>query len=507
MMIDIRQVGLIGGACVFLTALTAGVILTSLMCRISWRWKLLDKPEGFLKCHSKPTATVGGVPVLIAAACGFGVLQLFRYRLEGPAMSWLTLNPSHITYLAAAMTMLCVGVTDDIRGVMPKTKLMFQILSALVIVGGGLLIRRCEFFDVFGIPLGPLAVPFTVFWLVGSCNAFNFIDGMDGLAAGIGAVISILLAVLALMNGSFQAAMIALALAGALSAILLFNIRPAVIFLGDSGSQLIGLALGALAIKAATSNGSFALPSAGLVLSVPVIDSVLSIVRRCSRSEGLAQGDRKHIHHCLRELGFSVNQVSLALCAVVGLTGCMGLVCLRAKGVQVGSAALMFVLLELYMGIRLGCANWPDVWHRISSAFGRLNVSEPQVRAAGRRAAEIEVLWNQMKPLFEEMQLDRAVLTLEGVSADGQTDRQTYHWVRSEELIAELLDSRWTRRFPLGEDDARMATLQLESSKEQWRDEARVDKLLREISANMRRVKHLEPQHDRAGGVYTKSVG
>jgi len=275
-----------------------------------------------------------------------------------------------------------------------------------------------------------------------------------------------------------------------------FNIRPAKIFLGDSGSQLIGLLLGALTIKICTVNGMFALPSAGLILSIPILDTFLSVIRRYSISESLAQGDRRHIHHCLRHHGLSIPQVVVILWAAVLIAGVMGVIFCFAGGVISGLLALAVVLLQLYVGARLGCMDITKLLGRVGLQ-GRLDKAPKQQTAVAtnRTMAELEVLWERMKPLFEQVRLDRAILTLEGVNQDGQPNYETYQWVRSEDMIADLLASRWTKRFSLGGDNghnAKIVTLQLESAKQLRKNEQRIEWLLRQIRENMERAGQFE---------------
>lgn len=496
-MFSVWEIALLAGGMVFLFTLTVGVLYTSWMCRVSWRWGALDRPDGFLKRHRKATATLGGVPLF--AALGSGMLFLWYMSRGCPAAAagYFGTELSGWALLAASLIILALGICDDLRRVLPRTKFIFQTLAALILVGSGLAIHRVDFFGMAEIPLGLLAVPFTIFWLVGSCNAFNFIDGMDGLASGIGLVISLVLAGLAFLVGDFSSGLFSLVLGGGLLAILLFNRQPAVIFLGDSGSQLVGLLLGTLTIQIATIGEAFYLPCAGILLSVPIVDAFLSILRRYSVSESPALGDHKHIHHCLRQRGMSVNGAALALSLSALFSGVVGILCVEGRGVGMAVGAAGFVVLEVWLAVRAGCLNPRVLAERVKGRFRWSVVSKEQAKSR-QGMAELEVLWDRMKPLFEQMMLDRAVLTLEGVSADGRTDCETYQWVRSEERIAELFRNQWTKRFPLEGDVPRIATLRLESAKQQLKDEQRIDLLLREIRNNMKAnvVRRIPPEKD-----------
>ena len=491
---------LLAGGLAFLSALTLGVILVSVMCRLSRRWGALDRPDGNLKCHVRPTASLGGIPLFIALLMGMGVLVPLSHRFsfgsfqvgEG-VVGWLPI-------FIAGMFILWVGVKDDLHHVAPKTKILFQVLASMVLIGSGLIIGRLGFFGVFEISLGVLAFPVTLFWLVGSCNAFNFIDGMDGLASGIGVVIALFLAGIGIYHGAYGSALVALALAGGLASILLFNFKPAVIFLGDSGSQLVGLLLGALVIETTTTNGVFALPSAGILLSIPVLDAFLSILRRYSRAESAARGDHQHIHHCLRRQGLGVRHISAMLSAATAVCGLVAWFCLRRYGYGVAIISIAFVALELYLAIRLGCLEPNRLVQRV---LGHLPVAadskqRPMTEAGEMKAVVLTDIWERMKPLFEKMDLDRAILTLEGVNEDGRQRKKTYKWVRSVGLIASKISteamphSRWTKRFPLNGGDSQIATLRLESIERAFRssksnryDDQRISLLLKQISENI----------------------
>ena len=490
---------LLAGGLAFLTALTTGVILVSAMCRLSRRWGALDRPDGTLKCHVRPTATLGGIPLFLAFLMGLGVLVPLSHRISFVSFQVCEGRVHWLPLFIAGLFLLGVGVKDDLHHVAPRSKIFFQVLAGMVLIGSGLIIGRLGFLGVFEISLGVLAFPFTLFWLVGSCNAFNFIDGMDGLASGVGLVIALFLAGFGLYQGVYGSALVALALAGGLASILLFNFKPAVIFLGDSGSQLVGLLLGALVIETTTTNGVFALPSAGILLSLPVLDAFLSVLRRYSRAETVARGDHQHIHHCLRRQGLGVRHISLMLSAGAAVCGLMAWFCLRRFGYGAALISIVFVAVEIYLGIRLGCLEPYRLVQRVLGNPAANTTPRTRTEAGGLKAVELNAMWERMKPLFEKMDLDRAILTLEGVTEKGRQRFKTYKWVRSNGLIAAKVSSeamphsRWTKRFPLNEDVSQIATIRLESIERACRssqsnryDDQRISLLLKQISENIR---------------------
>ena len=148
--------------------------------------------------------------------------------------------------------------------------------------------------------IGPLAVPLTLFWLVGAINAVNLLDGMDGMATVLGLVLSLSICALALMTGHAAVAITALVFAGALLGFLPFNLSPAKIYLGDAGSMLIGLIVGCLSIRASVKGAGTVLLAAPLaVMTIPILDSVAAILRRRLTGQSVFAPDRGHLHHRL----------------------------------------------------------------------------------------------------------------------------------------------------------------------------------------------------------------
>lgn len=225
------------------------------MCRVSGRRGTVDKLDGLLKNNYRPTATLGGIPLSMAIIAGMAVLFATGFGFERGSIKAVHLDVSWGAMLVAGFVIVTLGTTDDIRHIQLRGKLVFQMLASSVLIGSGLIIHHVDFFGFFDFNLSGLAVPFTLFWLVGSCNAFNFIDGLDGLASGIGLIVSLVLAGLGFAGGHYGAAIMALSLVGGLLAMLFFNVKPAMIFLGDGGSQLLGLFIGAISIDILTRSG------------------------------------------------------------------------------------------------------------------------------------------------------------------------------------------------------------------------------------------------------------
>jgi len=224
--------------------------------------------------------------------------------------------------LGLASLLICVlGVADDFHCLRGRHKLLGQVFAAGLVIAFGVDIQQIRLFG-WTVDLGLLAVPFTLFLLLGAINSLNLIDGMDGLLSTVGVLVSLSLAGMALLGGHWLAACVAVALAGALLGFLRYNFPPATIFLGDSGSMLIGLVLGVLAIKSSLkTTTTVALMAPAALLTLPIFDTFAAILRRKLTGRSIYSTDRAHLHHCLLSRGLSRWRI---LCLVAGfclLTG------------------------------------------------------------------------------------------------------------------------------------------------------------------------------------------
>gem|GEM_PF-445224 len=279
--------------------------------RLAWSLGAVDQPEP-RRTHQDATPRLGG---LCAALAIFGCLAL-----------WLALDPAgrrqadrYEGFFAGLFAMFLVGLADDLRQLRPWPKLALQFGAAAFICFGGIRLDVVELPAIGRVDLGPAGPLVTMIWLVGVTNAINFLDGVDGLAAGTAALAC---SGFLLMAG-FSAAgsvlgLLSVVLIGACIVLVLNNVRAPKLFLGDSGSLLLGALVGSLAILAARSGAEtaprMALPATAL--GVPLVDMVACIVRRVLTGRSIVAADRGHVHHMLMGLGFSAQAVVLILTSV-----------------------------------------------------------------------------------------------------------------------------------------------------------------------------------------------
>jgi UDP-GlcNAc:undecaprenyl-phosphate GlcNAc-1-phosphate transferase len=309
---------------VFLASAGAVVVVTPLVRRLAVKLKAIDKPSD-RKVHPKPTPTLGGLGLLVGVLVGMGVAYLtpsFRPAFrEGSEFQGA---------LLAALVITAVGLLDDFRSLSAPAKVAGQMLAAglLVLNGVELLWFYVPSQDV--ISLGSdLAVPLTVAWILVMVNAVNLMDGLDGLAAGIVAIAASAFFVYAYAGPSnfgqpvATAALLSAIAAGAAVGFLPYNFYPAKIFMGDSGSMLLGIMLAAATISGVgrttqASGGdiaAFSIPVLipAIVLAVPLADVALAIIRRLRRGRPVFAPDKEHIHHQLHEIGHTHRRAVLTM--------------------------------------------------------------------------------------------------------------------------------------------------------------------------------------------------
>lgn len=304
----------------FGAALAITLLLTPAVRQLAWRFKLVDHADGQRKLHPAPIPLGGGVVLMTAlalvaaATCSAAAPPTASPRIGLPLPIALTLSAG----------MIClVGCCDDLVGLRVRWKLLGQVLATLPLVLSG---HRIEQLEIAGyvIELGWWAVPLSIGWLVAGANALNFVDGIDGLASTIGAIIACSLGLIAHHLGHDESALLCAILAGGLGGFVFYNWQPATIYLGDAGSMVIGLWLAALA----AAGGQTAAVGTRLVVlvslvSVPIADIALAVVRRTLSGRQFWLADRGHIHHRLLDRGLTVPQTVGLMGSVCALSGCL----------------------------------------------------------------------------------------------------------------------------------------------------------------------------------------
>lgn len=285
--------------------------------------KALDIPKDERKIHKKPIPLIGGLAIFY----GFIISVICFAVIDNTTMG----------ILLGSLILVTVGVIDDMKDLPAKVKLLFQIISALIVVfsGVGINIITNPFSNYFGptyFNLGWFSIPLTVLWIVGVTNAVNLIDGLDGLAVGISAIASVALLALTLFTENLNVAIMIAALAGACIGFLPYNFNPAKIFMGDTGSTFLGFVLACVSVQGLIKINaiiSFAVPV--LILGLPIFDTLFAILRRIVKRKPIMSADRGHLHHRLLDMGFSQKQTVAILYTLTSIL-CLTAVVMSLKG-------------------------------------------------------------------------------------------------------------------------------------------------------------------------------
>jgi len=326
----------------FLTTL----LLTPLVRALAIKLDIVDRPDA-RRSHSAPTPRGGGLAVVIGfyASAIMALKYPWEWSVGSLGLGWLH------SFLMASSVLVEVGMVDDVRGLRPLVKLLGQTVAASLMFSTGHGMGRLLGFDL-PVPVDYLV---TVFWFLALTNAFNLIDGLDGLATGLALVAGIGLMGAFFIRRMPSDALVLMGLAGACMAFLRFNFHPASIFLGDTGSMFLGFTFASIAI-ATGSKGTF-LASLGvplLAVGIPVFDTILAIWRRSMRALApaenqarsasmLMQPDAEHLHHRLRRQGLNQYQIAVLLYVINGLLVITGLLSLAFRDQALGIFLVAFV--------------------------------------------------------------------------------------------------------------------------------------------------------------------
>jgi len=340
--------------------------------------------------HNRPLPRFGGIAIFLSFLLTFAIaLPVGWHHL---AVSFGLSFQTLLTILLPGCLIFALGIYDDIHSVNPYTKVAVQAVAGAMLFAGGL--RILDVPVLFGTRHLPwfLGLPLTVLWVLAITNAFNLIDGLDGLAAGSALFSTMVVFAVALVSGSSLVSLMALVLAGSILGFLRFNFSPATIFLGDCGSLFIGFMLSALALQGAQKAPTLVAVAIPVVsFGLPILETALSIVRRYLGGRPVFTADREHIHHKLLQRGLSHRQVVITLYAVSALFALLSLFLLWPTGDMLG-----LVLAVLGTGV------WIGVQHLGYVEFGEL-------RRVAHRTIERQILINNLaiRRATEELKVTR----------------------------------------------------------------------------------------------------
>jgi len=363
---------------IFGFSLTLSFVLTRYVRNLATARGWVCAPVSERHLHNAPLPRLGGVAIFGAFVLSLAValaIASFRPDLRfGSSLRILT------TLLLPGCLVFLLGLYDDIRSVGPYVKFTVQAIAAAMLWLGGF--RILDLPVLFGARQFPwfVGLILTILWVLGITNAFNLIDGLDGLAAGSALFSTLIVFVVALLSHSSLVALMTLALTGAIVGFLRFNFNPATIFLGDSGSLFIGFLLSALALEGAQKAPTVIAVAIPVVsFGLPILETSLSVLRRLISGRPVFTADREHIHHKLLQLGLSHREVVIVLYAVSALFALLSLFLLWPTGSSLG-----LVLAVVGTGI------WLGVQHLGYPEFGEIR------RVAQRTLDQRQIMINNL---------------------------------------------------------------------------------------------------------------
>ena len=323
----------------FILALAVAFAATPAVKMLAIRIKAVDVPRDSRRMHKTPIPRLGGLAIFL----GF-LVSILIFGRTGPQMAAI---------LVGAILLVALGMVDDVVALKPGIKFLGQIVAALIPTLAGVVITRfTNPFSAGGyFNLGIFSIPVTILWIVGITKAVNFIDGLDGLACGVSAIATVTMFVIAVLYSEYQIALMMAALAGACLGFLPYNMNPAKIFMGDTGSMFLGYILAVTSIQGLFKFYaviSFAVPF--ILLGLPIFDTAFAIIRRLAHGQSPLQADRGHVHHRLIDLGFDQKQsvaILYAFSAVLGLTAVLLATTNEAKLVILALAVLICFFLGM----------------------------------------------------------------------------------------------------------------------------------------------------------------
>jgi UDP-GlcNAc:undecaprenyl-phosphate/decaprenyl-phosphate GlcNAc-1-phosphate transferase len=433
----------------FLIATIASLVTTPLIRRLCQRYKLLDVPLDGRRIHRTAVPRLGGIALYISCLFALSLLwfwdNLLTQTLSGMKSEILTL-------LIPATLVLLLGAYDDLRGANAVVKFIgLGLIATLFYAMGGRI-------DALSIPLFgsvhlPVLVSFivTVVWLVGIANAFNLIDGLDGLASGAALFASLVILGVSVSQDRPLTIVVALVLCGALAGFLRYNFNPASIFLGDSGSLFTGFLLAALSVlgtQKATTAVAIVVPI--LAFGFPVVDTTMTMGRRLLSRKPVFQGDTEHIHHMLLARGWSQRRAALVLYGVCLLFGLLALI-FPATGSKL-TGFMMFVI-SVAVIIAVGHLRYHEV-DELKAGVKRTvgdrrlrvanNIRVRRAAVAVSKASNLDEMFGAVTQLLEFGQFSFASAEV------GPPGRQSVYWSWPNEVEPSVGD--WSIRLPLVKD-------------------------------------------------------
>ena len=321
---------------------------TPILIKIGLKFGFVDQVNQ-RKIHRGAIPRIGGIGISLGTLLPVFLLCFFFQK----GIIIKTTN-NIVLYFVGGLAISLLGLFDDINGINAKIKLLFQTAIAFLATQYGALVETLPM--PWGrLELGIFSYVITILWIIGIINAFNLIDGMDGLSSGITLFSSLTIAMLAIVNGYLPTALVALALAGAVTGFLIYNFNPARIFMGDSGSMFIGYLLAVLSLRSQSkAHAVVSIMVPIIAMGLPILDTTLAFARRIMRHQSIFTADKQHIHHFILSLGFNQRKTVFILYSISILFTILAMVMIFNKNIDTFLIVLVFAIIIFVIITKLG---------------------------------------------------------------------------------------------------------------------------------------------------------
>jgi UDP-GlcNAc:undecaprenyl-phosphate GlcNAc-1-phosphate transferase len=420
----------------FLIALGLSAASIPTIKSLSRRFRLFDRNLSSRKIHTAPIPRLGGIAICLGFyAPLIGLLfhnNMVAQRVyEEPHKIW--------ALLGGGLVIFALGLYDDMRGAGARLKFTVQVLVAAAMYAVGFRIDAISVPFAGHLALGNFGLPLTLLWIVGVINAFNLIDGLDGLAGGVGFFAIATTFLLAISRGDVLMSLYMASLGGAILGFLVFNFNPASIFMGDCGSMFVGFVLAVTSLQTSVkSSTAVAILIPIVSLGLPILDTLLAMARRLVAGRPMFRADREHIHHKLLSMGFTQRR---AVVLLYGLCMFLGMVALAMTYANSEQVTLLLVVVAVVVAVlirKLGYLGAIGPGGPRPLPLAMLRERNLQLRAQARGAGERfhdansrEEIWQVLQSVADGVQAQTLSLKLRERRADGSAETIAYAWEHS----------------------------------------------------------------------------
>lgn len=439
----------------FVLSLLAGLVLTRILRDLALRFELYDTGGG-RKIHKRPIPRLGGVAVLLSMALPLLGLSFWDNDIS---REFLADQKLLMGILGGGGLLAAVGLWDDLKDARAIVKLAAQVVAAVIVFAVGIRIEGVSVPFLHTVPLGVFSLFATVFWMVLVTNAVNLIDGMDGLAGGVVVLAGGTLFVMSVIEDNALAALLLACIVGATMGFLAYNVNPASIFLGDTGSLVLGFLLALISVHSSQKSYTlFSIVAAMLALGLPIFDLSLAVVRRYLSGQPIFSADQHHVHHRLLRMGLSQSQSVVVLFGGAIVLEGLALVFIYADD-ALSALAIVAVVPLIIVTVRflgygqlIRSARRARALESVETAAAARTQAITGLRRTLRQARDLDEMWAAVGAASEALGLERLRFELtDPVLVATMGGPRKLEWTRSRSTPAAdvHLQSVWSRELPV----------------------------------------------------------